>query len=76
MALSDYGLIGLLAATVASGVLRWRSEARYARHAADQRAMMQDVGRVLRVLIVWAETWGQPPDAVRPLLHEALDIKT
>jgi hypothetical protein len=52
----------LVVAVAVNAVLTWR-------HA---RAHERDQRLVLRVLLVWADTWGEPAETVRAKLREAL----
>ena len=52
----------------------WRVRAER-QHEAEFKQTQADVAIVLRVLIVWAQLWGRPPEDVRAALLRALGAR-
>lgn len=70
--MTDVLLVLLVVAATANIIQR----AKLARDLRDQEyktaQLLQNTGKVLAVLIVWAEHWGEDPEAVKPHLLKAL----
>lgn len=58
-------LLVLIAAVVVNSVVRWKLWQ-------EARVIQRETRLVLSILVVWAETWGDPPEVVRERLHEEL----
>ena len=65
MTATDLMLVGMVMLFVVGVIVRIREER-------QARLLGRQVALVLKVLIVWADTWGQPVDAVKAELAKAL----